>query len=54
MGIEIDFIRAGEESNSGQAIALRFGNLFGLRAEQTVIVVDGGFSETRRDGGRPY
>jgi hypothetical protein len=41
MGIEIDFIRAGEESKSGQAIALRFGNLHGPRDEQTVMVVDG-------------
>jgi beta-lactamase superfamily II metal-dependent hydrolase len=46
MGIEIDFIQAGTESKSGQAIALRFGNLFGTRGEQTVMVIDGGFTET--------
>jgi beta-lactamase superfamily II metal-dependent hydrolase len=46
VAIEIDFIQAGKESKSGQAITLRFGNLLGTRDEQTVIVVDGGFVET--------
>jgi beta-lactamase superfamily II metal-dependent hydrolase len=46
MGYEIDFLNVGEESKSGQAIILRFGNLYGSRDEQVVMVVDGGFVET--------
>lgn len=45
MGYEIDFLPVGEESNGGDAIALRYGNLFGLREEQTVIVIDGGYKD---------
>jgi beta-lactamase superfamily II metal-dependent hydrolase len=44
MGYEIDFLPVGEGSRSGDAIALRYGNLFGERSEQTVIVIDGGFT----------
>lgn len=44
MEYEIDFLPVGEESKSGDAIALRYGNLSGGRSEQTVIVVDGGFA----------
>jgi len=44
-GYEIDFMAVGEEQ-SGDAIALRFGNLFGRRDEQTVVVIDGGFTDT--------
>ena len=43
---EVDFLAVGEESQSGDAIALRVGNLNGSREEQTVIVIDGGFKET--------
>lgn len=45
MGLEIDFLPVGSESNGGDAITVRYGNLYGSRAEQTVIVVDGGFKE---------
>lgn len=44
MGYEIDFLPVGEKS--GDAIALRFGNLFGSRTDQTVVVVDAGFQES--------
>jgi beta-lactamase superfamily II metal-dependent hydrolase len=44
MGYEIDFLPVGEGSRSGDAIAVRYGNLFGERSEQTVIVIDGGFT----------
>ncbi|MFJ9180876.1 ComEC/Rec2 family competence protein [Streptomyces sp. NPDC102360] len=43
MGYEIDFLPVGEESSGGDAIALRYGNLYGPRDEQTVIVIDGGY-----------
>lgn len=46
MGYELDFLGVGEESKSGDAIALRFGNLHGTRQEQTVVVIDGGFKAT--------
>jgi beta-lactamase superfamily II metal-dependent hydrolase len=42
---EIDFLPVGDGARSGDAIALRYGNLKGTRAEQTVIVIDGGFSD---------
>lgn len=45
MGYEIDFLAVGDESKSGDAIALRFGNLYGKRAEQAIIVIDGGFKD---------
>lgn len=46
MGYELDFLGVGDESKSGDAIALRFGNLHGYRHEQTVVVIDGGFKST--------
>lgn len=46
MGYEIDFLGVGEESKSGDAIALRYGNLHGSREEQTIVVIDGGFQDT--------
>ena len=46
MGYEIDFLPVGEGEKSGDAIALRFGNLHGNRDEQTVVVIDGGFKGT--------
>lgn len=46
MGYEIDFLPVGNGEKSGDAIALRFGNLFGQRSEQTVVVIDGGFKES--------
>jgi hypothetical protein len=45
MGYEIDFLPVGEESKGGDAIALRYGNLYGSRDEQTVIIVDGGYTD---------
>lgn len=46
MGYEIDFLPVGDGEQSGDAIALRFGNLYGNRSEQTVVVIDGGFKES--------
>lgn len=46
MGYEVDFLPVGEGERSGDAIALRFGNLSGSRDEQVVIVIDGGFQDT--------
>jgi beta-lactamase superfamily II metal-dependent hydrolase len=42
MGFEIDFLPVGSGARSGDAIAMRWGNLFGRRDEQFVTVVDGG------------
>lgn len=46
MGYEVDFLPVGDGEKSGDAIALRFGNLFGPRSEQTVVVIDGGFKSS--------
>jgi beta-lactamase superfamily II metal-dependent hydrolase len=46
MDYEVDLLAVGEESKGGDAIALRYGNLDGSRAEQTVIVIDGGYMTT--------
>ena len=49
MAYQIDFLAVGDPGDdgkcckSGDAIALRYGNLAGPRAEQTVMIVDGGF-----------
>ena len=43
MGYEIDFLEVGENSKSGDAIALRFGNFDGTREEQKVVIIDGGY-----------
>jgi hypothetical protein len=43
MGYEIDFLPVGEKK-SGDAIVLRFGNLYGPREQQTVVVIDGGYT----------
>lgn len=45
MGYEVDFLGVGEKSNSGDAIAVRFGNLAGPRSEQTVLIIDAGYKE---------
>ena len=45
MGLEIDFLAVGDESQSGDAIALRWGDLHGSRENQWVAIVDGGFKE---------
>ena len=46
MGYEVDFLPVGNGERSGDAIALRFGNLHGSRSEQTVVVIDGGYNES--------
>lgn len=46
IGYQIDYIPVGENSRSGDAIALRFGNLHGSRSKQSVIVIDGGFKDS--------
>lgn len=46
MAYQIDYIPVGDGERSGDAIALRFGNLNGPREEQSVVVIDGGFKES--------
>ena len=46
MGYEVDILGVGKASKSGDAITLRWGNLFGRRDEQKVVVIDGGFQES--------
>ena len=46
MGYEIDYLAVGEGSRSADAICLRYGNLHGIRDEQTVITIDGGTLES--------
>ena len=49
MGYEVDILGVGKESKSGDAIALRWGNLHGSRSEQSVVLIDGGFQESGAD-----
>ena len=49
MGYEVDVIGVGKESRSGDAIALRWGNLHGNRREQKVVLIDGGFQDSGQD-----
>jgi beta-lactamase superfamily II metal-dependent hydrolase len=44
MAYEIDFLPVGDGERSGDAIALRFGNL--QQGEQTVVTIDGGTKES--------
>lgn len=46
MGYEIDFIGIGKESQSGDAIAIRYGDLFGSRSAQKVVLIDSGFQSS--------
>ena len=46
MAFEIDFLPVGEGSKSGDAIAMRMGDLVSGGSNQTVIVVDGGTQST--------
>lgn len=46
MPYQIDYIPVGDGERSGDAIALRFGNLSGPRSEQNVVIIDGGFKES--------
>jgi|SRR6266508_1906817 len=45
MGYEIDFLPVGERERSGDAIALRFGNLQATPPQQTVVVIDAGYTD---------
>lgn len=45
MGFEIDYLPVGNGKQSGDAIALRYGNLFGPRNEQVIVMIDGGTKE---------
>lgn len=45
MGFEIDFLPVGDGTKSGDAIALRFGNLHREPADQAVVIIDGGTLE---------
>ena len=45
MGYEIDFLPVGDGSRSGDAILMRWGDLFGGRDRQTIVAVDGGFDD---------
>ncbi|MBW8191829.1 MBL fold metallo-hydrolase [Neiella marina] len=45
MGYEIDVLAVGEKSNSGDAIAIRYGDLHGERGDQTVVIIDGGYKD---------
>lgn len=44
--LEIDFLPVGGASKSGDCILLRYGNLLRGKDQQTVIMIDGGFSDT--------
>ncbi|MFA6408531.1 MAG: MBL fold metallo-hydrolase [Candidatus Paceibacterota bacterium] len=46
MAYQIDYIPVGDGERSGDAIALRFGNLQGPRSEQSIMVIDGGFKDS--------
>lgn len=46
MGFEVDFLPVGNGEKSGDAIAVRFGNLTGSWREQFVMVIDGGTQES--------
>ena len=49
VGYEVDVLGVGKESKSGDAIAVRWGNLHGSRNEQKVVIIDGGFQESGQD-----
>ena len=46
MAYEIDFLAVGDNGKSGDAIALRFGDLTNAGNQQAVVVIDGGFCDT--------
>ena len=48
-GYEVDFLAVGEGERSGDAIALRWGDLTGPRERQYVMVVDGGTKDSGRE-----
>lgn len=46
MAYEVDVLAVGDESKSGDAIALRFGNFVLNPDEQKIVIIDGGFKES--------
>src|SRR5260370_10701724 len=46
MGYEVDFLAVGDGEKSGDAITVRFGNLYGPREQQFILVIDGGTNES--------
>jgi beta-lactamase superfamily II metal-dependent hydrolase len=48
MGYDIDFMAVGDNGKSGDAIALRYGDLNQAPRGQTVVVIDGGFTDDGR------
>lgn len=48
MTFEVDFLAVGTESQSGDAIVLRYGD-FSSRDSYRIVVIDGGFKETTGD-----
>lgn len=42
---EIDFFPVGDAGRSGDAIVVRFGDLYGRPGDQVVVVIDGGFTD---------
>ncbi len=49
MAFEVDFLPVGAGEKSGDAIAVRWGNLAGPRAEQKVMIIDGGTLEAGKN-----
>ena len=49
MGYEFDIVGIGKQSKSGDAIVIRWGNLYGSRHEQRIVLIDGGFHDTAQD-----
>lgn len=45
MGFEIDFLPVGDGKDGGDCIAIRYGNLYGQREEQTIVIIDGGYKK---------
>jgi beta-lactamase superfamily II metal-dependent hydrolase len=46
MPFEVDFLAVGNGEKSGDAIAIRYGNLSGTRSDQKILVIDGGTQES--------
>ena len=46
IGYEIAFLPVGEGEKGGDAIVLRWGNLLSRPIQQTVVIIDGGFSDS--------
>ncbi len=46
MALEVDYIAVGDGERSGDAIALRFGDLAEARDRQHVVIIDGGFQDS--------